>query len=515
MYEIVNESLQKIAKGAGIVLIGTIVSLLLGFIGRVVLIRFTTQCEYGIYSLAFTILSIFVVISTLGLGEGSTRYIAYFRGKGDKENVREVISSSIRIALAASIPLAAICFFASDFISVNIFHTTGLSIPLRIFSIAIPFSVLLNVFIAIFRGFGRVDAKVYFEDILRPILFLLFLIAVVLFNLSFIGVFYAQILSVLVTCAVFAIYIMAKKSKLSTGAHGVSKLMARKLLSFSVPLLAVSTLTMVMVWTDTLMLGYFKTPDVVGLYSAAVTLAHLLSIVINSVGFLFLPIMSLLYSKNQIEELKRSYAISTKWCFVGTLPLFFIFFLFPDFVLNLLFGSRYLDAAILLQVLSLGFIFNSYFGLNYYTLITAGKSKFLMQCFLISGVINIVLNMTLIPAFGAVGAAIASATSFGLVEVIMTVKLYMASGIHPFTKTYVKLTILSILIILIFYATKNIFNATFLTLPIFFSLFLLIYCLSILFTKAIDEEDIILIMAMGKRLGIDISSVKRFFERFA
>lgn len=108
MSKIVNLSLQKIAKGTTIVLIGTVISLLLGFVGRVILIRFTTQSEYGIYSLAFTILSIFVVISTPGLGEGSTRYIAYFRGKGEKENVRGVIYSSIKITLAASVTFATI-----------------------------------------------------------------------------------------------------------------------------------------------------------------------------------------------------------------------------------------------------------------------------------------------------------------------------------------------------------------------------------------------------------------------
>jgi O-antigen/teichoic acid export membrane protein len=238
-----------------------------------------------------------------------------------------------------------------------------------------------------------------------------------------------------------------KKCTRSIGNNGVSKRIAKKLLFFSVPLLAVSMLTMVMSWTDTLMLGYFKTPDVVGVYNAALPLAHLLLTVVASVGFIYVPIIAQLYSKNQMQEIERSYAISTKWCFIGTLPLFFIFFLFPEIVLNLLFGSRYIGAALILQVLSLGFLFNSYFGFNYHTLIIMGKSKFLMLYFLISAVTNISLNTILIPALGATGAAIASASSFALVEVIMTVKLYMTSRIHPFTKTYSKLTILSILLL--------------------------------------------------------------------
>ncbi len=352
----------------------------------------------------------------------------------------------------------------------------------------------------------------YFQDILRPVLFLLFLIAVVLFNLPFIGVFYAYTLSIVVTCVVFLMY-MVKKCTLLTGKNSFGKPMAKKLLSFSVPLLAVSILWMVMSWTDTLMLGYYKTPDVIGVYNAALSLANLLSLVINSIGFLFMPIMSLLYGKNQMEEVKRSYAISTKWCFIGTLPIFFMLFLFPDIVLDLLFGSRYIDAAIILQVLALGFLFNSYFGLNYHMLIITGKSKFLMQCFLISAVMNIALNIILIPALGALGAAITSASSFAVVEVIMTAKLYTTSGIHPFTKIYSRLTILSILLFSIFYIVINSFAATFWTLLVIFPLFLIIYGLLMLFTRTFNEEDLMIMLTIEKKLGLNFSSVKKFLKR--
>ena len=106
-----NQSLQKIAKGTGIIFIGTIIGMLLGFVSRVILVRYITQTEYGIYCLALTVISIFVTISALGLGEGSTRDIAYFRGKNEEGKIKGVISSSIKIAIIASISLAAISFF--------------------------------------------------------------------------------------------------------------------------------------------------------------------------------------------------------------------------------------------------------------------------------------------------------------------------------------------------------------------------------------------------------------------
>ena len=514
MSEIVNQSLQKIAKGTGIVFTGTIIGLIIGFVGRVILIRYITQTEYGIYCLALVIISIFVTISTLGLSEGSTRYIAYFRGKKEEGKVRGIITSSIKIAFIASISLAVISFFISDFISTSVFHTPALSTPLKIFSIAIPFTVLINVFIAIFRGFDRVDAKVYFQDILRPVLYLLFLIAVVLFGLSFLGVIFAYLVSIAITCIAFVIY-MLKKSPLSIrSGSSVTNPMTKELLFFSVPLLAVSMLIMVMSWTDTLMLGYFKTPDVVGVYNAAQPLAHLLSMTLSSMSFIYIPIISQLYSKNLIAELKRSYIILTKWIFLVTLPIFFVLFLFPDVVLNLLFGSRYIGAAVALQILAFGYFLNICLGFTYNTLLVLGKTKFLMWTLVISAIINIILNMVLIPPMGIIGAAIASAFSLIVTKILSLIKLYRFFEVHPFTKNYLKITGISVVFLFVFYILRDLVIMSFWMFMVLFVLFLVSYGLLVVFTKSFDEEDIMILLAIEKRLGIDLTSIKRFLKRF-
>ena len=95
MSEIVNQSLQKIAKGTGIIFTGTIIGMLLGFPGRVVIVRYTTQTEYGIFSLALVLLNIFAMISTVGPQNGVTRQIAFFRGKKANEKVSGIVKSSI------------------------------------------------------------------------------------------------------------------------------------------------------------------------------------------------------------------------------------------------------------------------------------------------------------------------------------------------------------------------------------------------------------------------------------
>ena len=517
MSEIVNQSLQKIAKGTSIIFIGTIIGMLLGFVGRIIIVRYTTQSEYGIFSLALVLLNIFAMISTLGLQSGVTRQIAYFRGKKDSEKVSGIVKSSIQIALVASIFFSIFLFFVSDIISVKAFHSPELSTPLKIFAVAIPFSVLIVIFTSIFQGFDRVAPNVYFQNILRNVLLLSLLGIVILFGLSFLGLLYAYLASIALTCIAFAAYAAKKlpvsvKGEKNTNAGSLRK----ELLLFSLPLLAVSILGMVMTWTDTLMLGYFKTPDVVGLYNAALPLAHLIPIVLTSMLFLYLPIASQLYSQNLMNELRRNYAILTKWIFALTLPLFLIIFLFPETVLNILFGSRYIQADTALQILALGMFIHTFLGPNGATLMTAGKTRFLMWCSLIGAIMNIALNIFLIPPLGITGAAIASASSLAAINLLSSTYVYLLFRIHPFTKNYIKPISTSIfLVFIIFTLVKNLFRVIpFWLLLILFILFLGAYGLSILLTKSFDKEDIMMLLTIEERLGVDLTTIKSILKRF-
>lgn len=500
MSEIVSKSLQKIAKGSVFVFVGTIISLLLGFLARVIMVRFSTQNEYGIFSLSLTIIAICTTISALGLEEGVTRYIAYLRGKNEKNSIQDTIFSSIIVGLIASILIAILIYFASDYLAVRVFHEPNVSFILQIMAISVPFAVLINLIVSIFRGFDKASVKVYFNNILRPGIYLLFLGIAVFFNRSFVEMVSIYVISLLITFLVLIIYFIRNAPIELILRQGCVSYNTKKLLQFSIPLLVVGLLLAIMSWTDTLMLGFFKTTETVAAYSAAYPLANLLSPGINSIGFLYVPIISYMYSKNNIKDIGALNESSTKWCFIITLPIFFILFVFPEFILNIFYGFEYVKASNVLQILSLGFIVNSFFGLNYYTLMAIGKARLLMNCSLISAASNIVLNLILIPPFGMFGAAIASAVSFTLIEIYMTLRLYQFLKIHPFTQKYVRFTMLTIFLVVIFYMFRNSFVQTFWTVSLSYVIFLVIYAISILVTNSLDNEDKKILMQIEKKL---------------
>jgi O-antigen/teichoic acid export membrane protein len=510
----VDETLKKVAKGTTIVLIGTIIGMLLGFGSRVIIVRYITQSEYGVYSLAVALVGIFGTVATLGLAQGATRYIAYFRGKNELSKIKGVVFSSLGFTLIASILLSLVLFFTSDILAIKAFHNPELSTPLKIFSAAIPFSVLTGILITIFRGFDRVDVQVYFVNIFQGMLSPLLLGVVILLGLAFLGVIYAFLAATVITCLALAVYTIRKPPLPLKGGESASPI-GKELLLFSLPLLLNAMLYIIIQWTDVLMLGYFKTSSDVGLYNGASPLADLVPIVYNSMGFIYIPVVSQLYARGLMNEVERSYQVLTKWIFSLSLPIFLIFLLFPITTLNFLFGYQYTEAAPVLRILCSGLAFNIFLGGNGLTLITMGKARLLLWASLIGALLNVVLNATLIPPLGITGAAVASLASYFAVNIFCSAKLYQLTKIHPFTRNYLKPVIASGIIIFVIYALgTSLLTVAFWMLPLFFILFVAIYALSLLLTKSFDNEDIMLLLAIEKRTGVDATPIKNILRRF-
>jgi O-antigen/teichoic acid export membrane protein len=517
MSEIVNQSLLKTARGAVLVFVGTGIGMLLGFGSRVMVARYVTQSEYGIYSLAFMLLNIFATISGLGLITGTIRQVAFYRGKGDESKVRGVVLSSVEIVAVSSIFFSIVLFLTSNLISTKLFHVPELTTPLRILCIAIPFFTLIQIFTSIFGGFERAKPNVYFSQILRNASFPLLLLAVILLNLPFVGVIWALVASIVLTFAAFAAYTIKKLPLALRGEKGTSiSPVAKELLLFSLAFLGISILYTGTTWIDTLMLGYFMLPSDVGLYNAAQPFTSLLLMVLTAATFLYLPIVSQLYAKNQKDEMKRTYTALTKWIFMATLPIFLILVLFPEATLNILFGSRYIAAAPALQILSLGFFIQTILGTSSYILTAMGHVRFIMWSVLISFIADVALNIILIPIWGIVGAAIATASARALTFILLSARLYSLSKIHPFTKNYLKPAITSVILILGIYAlVKSLFSVIPLwLLPVLLILFFGTYFLSVLLTRSFDKEDIMMLLTIEEKLGINLTAIKRILRRF-
>jgi len=516
MFKPLNDSLRKVARGTGIALIGMTSGVLFTFFTRLIIARYGLRANYGIFSLALVILNFAMLIASLGLRQGTTRYIAYLRGKDDATKVRATISASLKLATTASIIICLVLFFAAAPIAKSVFHTPDLVLPIRIFAVAIPFLTLINILAAVHRGFNRVEPQLYFQYITLNATFLIFLTIVSASNLPFTSVFYAYLTALIITFISMAIYTTRKLPReISLTTTQNPPPITKELLLFSLPLMGSTMLHMVVVWTDTLMLGYFKTTEVVGLYNAAYPLAQFIAEPLAALLLIYTPIATILYSQNLMTELRRNYTVVTKWLISLTLPIFLIVCLYPGAVLNLFFGSKYIAAANALQILSLGFIIANLLGPNGATLIALGHPRFIMWTNLAAAIMNIILNAIFIPPLGMVGAAMTSAVSIAFVNIVRSIRLYSVCKAQPFSKNLLKPLIISVLLAFVIQAVGYRFlTLNWWVLLILFVVYYVIYALATLFTRSFSKEDVALLLEIGKRSGINATLVKRILGRF-
>ncbi|QDA30607.1 polysaccharide biosynthesis-like protein [Thermococcus indicus] len=96
-----SQALQKIARGTGIVFAGTVISMFFGFLSRAVIARYFTTSEYGVFNLALTVLSIALVIATLGFQNALPREVAFYRER-EPSRVGDLVSTALVIVAVST-----------------------------------------------------------------------------------------------------------------------------------------------------------------------------------------------------------------------------------------------------------------------------------------------------------------------------------------------------------------------------------------------------------------------------
>lgn len=503
----VNDSVNRIVTGSGVILAGTFIGMLLDIITKKVLTSHLAPADFGTYALALTVISITGAVATLGLNEGVPRYIAFFRGRHEEQKIPEVIISAMLLGLIAGLLSILVSPSLFQRLAESGFDAQGKILSVvKILIFAVPFTILLNLTVAIYRGFDRTNINMYFYNIIRPVSLLGFASVSVFIRASLKGVVFADLLSMIFTFGIMSIYFI-KKPPIKRAVKQERKIKfsepTRQLIRYSFPLLITATLLNIMSWIDTIMLGYFKSAEIVGIYNAVYPLVGFLSLVVSSMGFVYVPVTSRLWGQNDTEPLGSIYAVMTKWCFLLTFPLFALIFVYPEYFITRLYGTQYVIGATALRILALGFIANSYFGFNYHTLLASGDSDFLMKCSIASAGINVVINFILIPKYSMIGAAIGTAVSFASIEVLMTLRAWRKQHMHPFTSTYRKLTLIVVLIVVSMLEAKNVHLLTGATWE--YAAFIVGYFLIVHRAKILDNTEMKMISEIRKNIRYNIS----------
>ena len=508
-----DKTLKQVARGSGILFISTLILYVSRFAYRAIIANEFGPSNYGLISLGIMMLNVSIAFSLLGLNQGINRYIAYYRGKKDARRIKGTFIAAIKISIVLSLLLSALIWLLSDYISINVFHASSFIPILKIFALGIPFYTAIVLLTNTFLAFKKPEYDFWSRVVGRELINLLLVGIVIFIGGSIIGISLVYLVS-LIIATIIGIYCLEKKvvsffrSKIKAITNN------RELLQFSIPLFLSGILVNVMSWSDTFLLGALRTLNEVGIYNAAVPLSVNIMIFFTSFSYILYPVMSELHAKKNYTELSKVYSTTVRWTFMLTLPLLFLTIRFSKQLINLFFGSEYILGSSVLIILTLAYFTSSIVGPVANMLMTFNKTKLIFKVNMFVAVLNIILNIFLIPKYGIIGAAIATGLMFSIQRMIL---FFAARRIIKFKykiRYYVKYILNGLITIFIVSYLAKFFSTNIYGIFALFAIYLIIYATLILFSRAFTEEDIIIIAAIEKKLGLNLGIAKSIMRRF-
>lgn len=201
----------------------------------------------------------------------------------------------------------------------------------------------------------------------------------------------------------------------------LSGLQFKKHLQVSLRLFVLNLIISLYVILDSVMLGFLKDETAVGYYAGAMRMTKIVLGIVTSLGVVLLPRFSNLLSTGKRGEFVYLGDKAVSFTLAMVLPMAVGLILLARPVILLFCGGSYEPSILTLQILAPVIIFTGFSGLlGMQVLYPQGHEKLVIKATLLGAVLNITLNLLLIPQYSQYGAAVATfAAEFTVVLVVL------------------------------------------------------------------------------------------------
>lgn len=440
-----SSNAAEVGEAGVIVLFGTVFSMLSGFLFRILLAQHTETEIFGTVILFLSMLNIVSIVCLLGQNRGVVKFISERNQTTSEKN--SYVSSAIIISTVASVLIGFLIVTFGDVAQRTLFDRSVSDLFIYIFAAALPFYTVNQLLGSSLHGNMNSTGYVLFSKVVQPVLKLSLTLAVV-FLVGSVWTITAALVVGFVLSSVWGFWLIAREGWRPTFDTSID---LSAFLLYSLPLMMASSVYILLTNFDKLMIAYYTSPVQVGQYEVAMTLAQLLGFFNSGFSFLVLPKVSSLISSGNREEIEPLYQQTTKWILLFTTPLFLILLFRPNVFISL-FGAEYqsVEVTSALSLLAVGFYTNAILGPNSETLLGLGRSWTVLGYNALAVVVNVVLNVLLIPRFGLMGAAAASLAGYSLMNVCKSADLFVVHNVTSINRKSLEMTVAGSLVGLLF-----------------------------------------------------------------
>lgn len=408
------EQYHRITKQLAYSYISNILIFLFGFLSVYFLTRYLTIEEYGAYVIISVTVEIVVVMLDLGFTQYLVTNISAMNYKHKIESLFSLMGFEIFLFI-----LLNIIYFSTpihDYI-LNLLKLENYSLEFNIAIGIIILALLIRVYVSYYAANKRLELQSLIVFLLRA-LWVIFIILFV-FLLNFLNLFSAVLLwflGILITLIITFFY--SKKEFIDfIKIHKLNLSPIKKGVIFGMPLILYNIGTYVIVMADRYILNYYTTLSLVGIYALAYSICSMITSFGTTISVIIYPYIAEAWHGDKDHNLLSN--VSLKYTLMLVIPAAIGIYVLREPIITLISGVNYINSAKIIPFLMWFPILSVIVFILYQNLLVRGKTLQIGLLYIIGGILNILLNIILIPYYGLYGAAITTVISYLFLLILM------------------------------------------------------------------------------------------------
>jgi O-antigen/teichoic acid export membrane protein len=433
-------------RGSSLLLVGRFLSRGVTFAVQILIVRYLSKSDYGAFAYALSIVTLGTTVVTFGLDRAITRFVPIYHERGDYNKLFGAIILVMSTILSLGLALILLFYGLQRFIAQSLISDQQALALLLILIFLAPIDALDTVLNGMFAVFSRPRAIFFRKYVLGPSLKLAVVLLLILGHSGVRFLASGYLAAGALGVVIFTVILFRTLRAQNLFQHFNLRTVAvpwREVLAFTVPLLTSDLVYTVMNSMDAVLLERFQGTVDVAAFRAVQPAARMNQIVLASFGLLFTPVAARMFARNDREGINNLY-----WQNAMSFPIFAVTFSLAQPTTVLLYGARYQESAIILALLSFGYYFNAALGQNGLTLKVYGKLRYIVTLNIATAVVNLGINLLLIPKYGALGAAIGTTSTLVLHNILKQSGLRLGTGVNLFDRRYFRVYVIITLSVL-------------------------------------------------------------------
>lgn len=452
--------------------------------------------QYGVLTVVIALLYVASSLTTAGLVEVLPRFIPQYLGAGQSAAAGGLIRWSLRGALCLAVTSAAAVFLLADPLAASLAKP---SVLFQLLALLLLTATIAFIAKAVLQGLQNFRAM-FLVDITGSVVRLVVAVALVLAGWAALGGVAAWAIFFGITTVAFTA--IALRLRLPVGVFE-----RKPIFIFAAMSIASLLAHFLILQGGVLVLAVLSSAEAVAWFGVAVVFGQFLLFVPAVLGGAIQPSLAELWISSR-QELQQLLAASLKLAVLSVLPFTILFIIGAPLLISIIYTPSYLPAATLFPTFMFGSFLYSIAALALITLYAAGRPAARLAITGTGAAINLVMCVLLIPALGALGAALAFLASqiavvgLALAAVSQTVPIAFSPRslwIIPIAGLFGAIIALSALTSLLWLKVVIAVTA------------LVVYTLALFMTRVTGETDLLLLEYFPDRFGF--GTVKRIFKR--